>query len=134
MVVPHSLRGEVLQVVHGAVGSGHFGVTKTLRRLRLGFYWGQHKRDVEDFCRRCDGCTARKGPAERSHWNILLINQCEERITRSVGGGAWENRRVGACTLKGLGLGMGVAWVTSCCGCGFLPLVTGRAVVEGKRT
>ena len=67
VVVPHSLRGEVLQAVHGAVGSGHFGVTKTLRRLRLGFYWGQHKRDVEDFCRRCDGCTARKGPTERSH-------------------------------------------------------------------
>ena len=67
VVVPHSLRGEVLQAVHGAVGSGHFGVTKSLRRLRLGFYWGQHKRDVEDFCRRCDGCTARKGPTERSH-------------------------------------------------------------------
>ena len=106
VVVPHSLRGEVLQAVHGAVGSGHFGVTKILRRLRLGFYWGQHKRDVEDFCRRCDGCTARKGPAERSHWNILLINQCEGRITRSVGGGAWENRRVGACTLKGPGWGL----------------------------
>ncbi|KAK6304839.1 hypothetical protein J4Q44_G00254250 [Coregonus suidteri] len=31
------------------------------------FYWGQHKRDVEDFCRRCDNCTARKGPPGRSH-------------------------------------------------------------------
>ena len=73
VVVPHSLREEVLQAVHGAVGSGHFGVTKTLRRIRLGFYWGQHKRDVEDFCRRCDGCTARKGPTERSH---ALQQQC----------------------------------------------------------
>ena len=31
VVVPHSLRGEVLQAVHDAVGSGHFGVTKTLQ-------------------------------------------------------------------------------------------------------
>ena len=59
------------------------------------------------------------------YWNVLLVNQCEGRITRSVGGGAWENRRVGAYTLKGPGLGMGVAWVTGFCGCGFLPLVTG---------
>ena len=51
----------------------HTGVTKTLRRLRLGFYWGQHKRDVEDFCHRCDGCTARKGPTKRSH---AQLQQC----------------------------------------------------------
>jgi len=67
VVVPRSLHEEVLQVVHGAVGSGHFGVTKTLRRLRQEFYWGQHKRDVKDFCRRCDSCTACKGPHDRSH-------------------------------------------------------------------
>lgn len=37
------------------------GVTKTLCRLRQGFHWAQHKREVEDFCPRCDSCTARKG-------------------------------------------------------------------------
>lgn len=67
VVVPKALREAVLQSTHGGVGTGHFGVTKTLRRLRQGFYWGQHKRDVEDFCRRCDNCTARKGPPGRSH-------------------------------------------------------------------
>ena len=35
VVVLHSLCGEVLQAVHGAVGLGHFWVTKTLRHLRL---------------------------------------------------------------------------------------------------
>lgn len=67
MVVPVALRERILELVHGAVGSGHFGVTKTLRRLRQAFYWGQHRRDVEDFCRRCDRCTTRKGPPGRSH-------------------------------------------------------------------
>ena len=67
VVVPRSLRGVVLQAVHGAPGSGHFGVGKTLRRLRQGFYWGQHRRDVEDYCRRCDSCTAKKGPTDKSH-------------------------------------------------------------------
>jgi len=65
VVVPRSLHEEVLRAVHSAVGSGHFGVTKTLRLLRQVFYWGQHKRDVEDFCCRCESCTARKGPHDR---------------------------------------------------------------------
>lgn len=67
MVVPKDLRDAVLEAMHGAAGSGHFGVSKTLRRLRKGFYWGQCRRDVEDFCRRCDPCMARKGPPGRSH-------------------------------------------------------------------
>ncbi|KAJ8353974.1 hypothetical protein SKAU_G00215410 [Synaphobranchus kaupii] len=66
VVVPKALREIVLESNHGAVGAGHFGVSKTLRRLRQGFYWSQHKRDVEDFCRRCDRCTARKGPPGQS--------------------------------------------------------------------
>ena len=67
VVVPRTLRETVLRSVHGTPGSGHFGVSKTLRRLRQRFYWGQHRRDVEDYCRRCDSCTARKGPTDRSH-------------------------------------------------------------------
>jgi len=67
MVVPRVLRPTVLEQLHGGLGSGHFGATKTLRRLRKGFYWGRHKRDVEDFCRQCDSCAARKGPPGQSH-------------------------------------------------------------------
>ena len=69
VVVPKAkgLQEAVLKAMHGAGGSGHFGVTKTLRRLRQSFYWGRQKRDVADFCRRCDLCVARKGPPGRSH-------------------------------------------------------------------
>lgn len=45
----------------------HFGSSKTLCRPREGFYWGQHWRDVEDFCRCCDGCVAYKGLLDQSH-------------------------------------------------------------------
>ncbi|MGH0120359.1 UNVERIFIED_CONTAM: hypothetical protein FKN15_067744 [Acipenser sinensis] len=61
------MRQEVLEAHHGTPGTGHFGVTKTLWQLRQSFYWGQCRRDVEDHCRRCDICTARKGPQDRSH-------------------------------------------------------------------
>ena len=66
-MVPKGLQRAVLEAMHGAARSRHFGVAKTLRRLRQSFYWGQSRRNVEDFCQRCDPCTARKGPAGRSH-------------------------------------------------------------------
>lgn len=56
----------VLGQLRGGIGSGHFGVTKTLKRLRKGFYCGRHRRDVEDSCRQCDSCAARKGPPGQS--------------------------------------------------------------------
>ncbi|XP_062421526.1 uncharacterized protein clasp1b [Pungitius pungitius] len=65
-VVPRGMQGAVLKAMHGSAGSGHFGVTKTLRRVRQAFYWGRLRRDVEDFCRCCDVCTARKGPPGQS--------------------------------------------------------------------
>lgn len=46
---------------------GHFGTSKNLCRLRREFYWGQHQRDVEDFCRCCDDCAVHKGPLDQSH-------------------------------------------------------------------
>ncbi|XP_016102619.1 cytoplasmic polyadenylation element-binding protein 1-like [Sinocyclocheilus grahami] len=39
LLVPHALRPEVLHWVHGAAGAGHFGNSKTVRRLRQRFYW-----------------------------------------------------------------------------------------------
>ena len=64
VVVPKGLQGKVLQQLHWGVGAGHFGVSKTLNRLRQGFYCARHSRDVEDFCRRCDKCADKKGPTQ----------------------------------------------------------------------
>ena len=39
LVVPRSLRDKVLQELHGSVTTGHFGIAKTLGRVRQWFYW-----------------------------------------------------------------------------------------------
>lgn len=70
VVVPRELRETVLRATHGPPGSGHFGVTKTRRRLQQGFYWGQQRWDVVAYCRHFNSCTARKGPTDRSHANL----------------------------------------------------------------
>lgn len=88
VVVPKALRESVLKACHGTAGAGHFGVSKTLRRLRQGFYWGQIRRDVEDFCRRCDLCTAHKGPPDQSRAQLQqqLVGAPMERVAVDVMG------------------------------------------------
>ncbi|CAI5637006.1 unnamed protein product [Oreochromis niloticus] len=65
LLVPRTLRSQVLELVHGSVGAGHYGNAKTLRRLRGQFYWPGCRREVELHVHCCDTCTARKGPTQR---------------------------------------------------------------------
>ncbi|KAK7884629.1 hypothetical protein WMY93_027752 [Mugilogobius chulae] len=88
IVVPKTLRDTVLKTCHGTTGAGHFGVSKTLRRLRNGFYWGQLRRDVEDFCRRCDLCASYKGPPGQSRAELqqLAVGAPMERVAVDIMG------------------------------------------------
>ncbi|KAJ8394697.1 hypothetical protein AAFF_G00042970 [Aldrovandia affinis] len=47
LLVPQALRPQVLGLVHGSEGAGHFGNSKTLQRLRGRFYWPGCHWDVE---------------------------------------------------------------------------------------
>lgn len=82
LLVPRKLRAQVLQVVHGSVGAGHFGNAKTLHRLRQRFYWPNCRRDVELHVHCCDACTAQKGPPQRSHAPLqqYLVGAPMERV------------------------------------------------------
>ena len=42
--------------------SGHFGVEKTLQRLKERFYWPGHYNDVRAHCQSCPSCASRKSP------------------------------------------------------------------------
>lgn len=55
----------MLGLVHGHVGTGHFGIAKTLNRLRELFYWPNCSTDSELFVHMCDVCMAQTGPTQR---------------------------------------------------------------------
>lgn len=59
-----SLRPAMLRLVHGATGTGHFGVKKMLGKLRQHFYWPGCQQDSFVHC--CDMSMARKGPNRQS--------------------------------------------------------------------
>ncbi|GBN97789.1 hypothetical protein AVEN_177673-1 [Araneus ventricosus] len=61
LILPRSRIQEVLQETRDSTSGGHFGIMKTLRRLRERFYWDRLQ-DVEKWCRECQICRARKRP------------------------------------------------------------------------
>ncbi|GBN13631.1 hypothetical protein AVEN_166628-1, partial [Araneus ventricosus] len=51
LILPRSRIQEVLQETHDSSSGGHFGIMKTLRRIRERFYWDRLRADVEKWCR-----------------------------------------------------------------------------------
>ena len=86
LVLPKSRVSDVLKELHSSSTGGHFGVMKTLQKVRERFYWSKSKEDVEKWCRTCDGCAARKGPKKRSRGRLHRYNVGApfERITLDI--------------------------------------------------
>jgi len=61
-VLPAEFRPVVLQELHMSNTAAHFGVAKTLARVKTRFYWAGMARDVRSFIRQCDTCAKRKRP------------------------------------------------------------------------
>jgi len=49
-------------------------VNKTLDRIRKRFYWPTCKQDVEDWCRTCSVCVAKRGPSEKGRSGLQIYN------------------------------------------------------------
>ena len=65
LVVPRSLREGMLLEAHGGATSGHFGVDRTLQRLRATYYWPGMTTDVNVYCRACTVCAQAKDPPRK---------------------------------------------------------------------
>ncbi|GFX40081.1 hypothetical protein TNCV_4317171 [Trichonephila clavipes] len=74
LILPKTRISTVLKELQGSPTGGHFGVMKTLQKVRERFYWNNVRSDVEKCCRTCDPCTARKGTRKRTRGRLQLYN------------------------------------------------------------
>jgi len=75
IVVPASLRPQLLQIAHEIPAAGHMGVAKTQSRLLRHFFWPSIFRDTKSFCRSCDICQLLgkgKKPVPAPLWSRFL--------------------------------------------------------------
>ena len=73
LVVPQTLREEVMEELHGGVMNGHLGESKTLQQFKRRFYWSGHSLDVKNWCQTCSTYASRK-----NHYRQLKLDpQCK---------------------------------------------------------
>ena len=65
LVLPRSLKQDVLYQMHNSVTAGHMGVKKTKEKILTDFYWFKMKPDIALYIKRCDTCAADKKPQKR---------------------------------------------------------------------
>lgn len=65
VIVPKSLRKEVLNNMHVRISAGHLGTKKTTERVKQRFYWYGLKDDVNLHIKSSDTCEANKLPQKK---------------------------------------------------------------------
>ena len=65
VMVLDQFKTKILEQVHGTQTSSNLGRTKTTSWVRRRFYRVNMGRYIQDWCRSCDACPAKKGPARR---------------------------------------------------------------------
>lgn len=65
LLVPQGHINDVITSAHNGPTGGHFGIQKTLQKVKQQFYWIDCSRDVENFCQCCTICQARNGPRRK---------------------------------------------------------------------
>ena len=74
LIVPRKRIKEILKEAHDGASSGHFGVNKTLEKIRRRFYWATCKQDVENWCKTCEFCVSKKGPSGKAKSPLQIYN------------------------------------------------------------
>lgn len=65
LLVPRTLKQEVLKEAHDARMGGHFGCRKTYEKVKQKYYWYEMKDDVSNWVLKCDVCAADKIPQRK---------------------------------------------------------------------
>lgn len=60
MVIPETLQEKVLKECHDDPTAGHFGMKKTINRVRQRYYWTSLIKDVKEYVRKCETCAKHK--------------------------------------------------------------------------
>ena len=88
LVVPAIRIKEVLRQMHNGGSDAHFGINKTLSKVRERFYWVRCREDVESWCKKCTTCAAVKGPrtGARGPMQQCNVGSPFERIAVDIAG------------------------------------------------
>ena len=65
VVLPRTLRSEILKELHNSPTAGHLGVNKLLHKVKQRYYWVGMSEDVRSWVRKCNVCAQTKNPPKK---------------------------------------------------------------------
>ena len=95
LLVPKSLRKEVMKLLHNNITAGHLGVTRTVTRIKDRFDWPSLREDVENWCRACTECQRAKNVTRkpRAKLRVSKVGAPMERVGIDILGPMTQTRR-----------------------------------------
>ena len=83
VVIPQSMRREILVQCHDGLGGSHLGREKTLNKVAQRFFWQNMAKDVREYVESCKVCNARKSPrrpTEPEQQPLPVVHQPFDRV------------------------------------------------------
>uniref|UniRef100_A0A3B5QVZ8 Gypsy retrotransposon integrase-like protein 1 n=2 Tax=Xiphophorus TaxID=8082 RepID=A0A3B5QVZ8_XIPMA len=95
IVLPRKLQLDVMRQMHEGPVGGHFGVERTLTRLRTRYYWYHMREDVALWCKTCTSCASRARPQKtpQAPMGTVQVGAPMERIALDIMGPLNETER-----------------------------------------
>ena len=70
LLVPETLKEEVLRHCHDLPSSGHFGIRKTYKKIKQSFMWYKRYLDTKLYVQTCPHCNKNKKPNKKPKFNL----------------------------------------------------------------
>ena len=82
MIVPAKFREVLFNHLHTALNAGHMGFNRTMRKLRMKYYWYRMAEDVRAWIRICDACNLRKAAPRppRAPMQVSLVGDRGQKV------------------------------------------------------
>ena len=86
VILPRTLRDNIMTQLHCAATSGHLGTMKTLERIKQRFYWVGWRKDVTRFVSHCEACNVVKRAHKRNFVPLTqqLFGEAFERVSIDI--------------------------------------------------
>ena len=86
ILVPDSMKENVLRDLHDHATAGHMGFRRTLDRVMERFYWPGAYREIRDYCRSCELCQRRNrpSPSARAPLQTETVSRPFERVAMDI--------------------------------------------------
>ena len=82
LLLPKSLRKDVMKLLHNDISAGHLGINRTVARIKNRFDWPTLRLDVENWCRACTECQRAKNVTKkpRAKLQVSKVGAPMERV------------------------------------------------------